>query len=548
MKSIKYLLLCMMLVAMGASTAQAAIGWAGQIWPTSGQVRLPNQNIGVYVQVWKGGVTEAPGPGAGISASLFYKRATDAVYTAVPMSFNVQIGSNDEWWADIPSFALNGGEDEYFYVEIYDSEDNTTYSAAQDQAGNNPPFVLHIQPGISRDVAVTFRVDMNCVNPALFQGGVYFTGDFLGWSTCNPNGAMTDADNDGIWEGVFVFPGGSNTNIQYKFQRNDGTNCNWECGGNRYAVIDDSFPTQTLDLQTYCCETWGPSEISGAGSYCVSLCCCSNELWIRLNTTISHPTLAGLDWVPGCVDCGGECTPGSGDISWEVRQGGDMNWYLVLCLASTGREIPPAEDVYAGCFCITLDDFLPVEMTSFDAIGLGGAVRVDWATATETNTSHFLLERSTDNENWSNAAQVQARGESSSETRYSFTDEHVVAGTLYSYRLTVVNMDGSRSVYPEIASATPGTHGTVTEFALAQNYPNPFNPETNISYTLAEAANVSLKVFTVTGEEVATLVSANQNAGSFNVSFNAASLPSGLYFYRLNAGSFSDTRKMLLLK
>ncbi|MBL0060674.1 MAG: T9SS type A sorting domain-containing protein [bacterium] len=195
-----------------------------------------------------------------------------------------------------------------------------------------------------------------------------------------------------------------------------------------------------------------------------------------------------------------------------------------------------------------LDNFLPVEMASFDATGLEGEVRVDWSTATETNTSHFLLERSTDNENWSNAAQVQAHGESSSETRYSFTDANVLAGTAYSYRLTVVNMDGSSSVYPEIASATPGTQGTVTEFALAQNYPNPFNPETNISYTLAEASNVSLKVFTVTGEEVTTLVNGNQNAGSFNVSFNAAALPSGLYFYRLNAGSFTDTRKMLLLK
>lgn len=548
MKSIKYLLLCMMLVAMGASTAQAAIGWAGQIWPTSGQVRLPNQNIGVYVQVWKGGVTDAPGPGAGISASLFYKRASEGTYTSVPMAFNVQIGANDEWWADIPSAALNGGEDELFYVEIYDAEDNTTYAAAQDQAGNNPPFVLHIQPGTSQDVAVTFRVDMNCVNPASFAGGVFVTGDFLGWSTCNPNGALNDVDNDGIWEGVFVFVGGSNTNVQYKFQRNDGTGCYWECGGNRTFVIDDSNPTQTLDLQTYCCETWGPSEITGAGSYCVSLCCCPNELWVRLNTSYTRPVITGLDWVPGCVDCGAECTPGSGDIVWEVRQGGDMNWYLVLCLASTGREIPPAEDVYAGCFCITIDGILPVEMNSFSAVGLNNAVRVDWSTATETNTSHFLLERSTDSANWSQAAQVQARGESSSEVHYSFTDENVTVGTVYSYRLTVVNMDGSSDIYSEIASATPSGSATVTEFALAQNYPNPFNPETNISYTLADFAKVTLKVYTVTGAEVATLVNETQSAGRFNVSFNAATLPSGLYFYRLDAGNFTDTRKMLLLK
>lgn len=550
MKKFKYLLICLMLAFVGASTAEAAIGWAGQIWPTSGQVRLPNQNIGVYVQVWKAGVTEDPGPGAGISASLFYKRASEGSYTSVPMSFNVQIGSNDEWWADIPAAALNGGEDELFYVEIYDAEDGSTYTGAQDQAGNNPPFVLHIQPGTSRDVAVTFRVDMNCVNPDLFDGGVFFTGDFLGWSTCNPNGSMSDVDADGIWEGTFVFPGGSNTSVQYKFQRNDGEFCNWECGGNRFFTIDDSNPTQTLDIQIYCCEVWGPSEISGAGSYCVSLCCCSQELWIRLVTSYSNPVITGLDWVYGCVECGNpDCTPGSGDIIWDVRQGEDMNWYLVLCLPpDAGRAIPPAEDVYAGCFCITIDDILPVEMASFDAVALENAVRIDWSTATEQATSHFLLERSTDMNSWSLAAQVAARGESSSETHYSYTDENVTVGTSYSYRLTIVDLDGAVSVHSQIVNATPYGAGTVNEFALAQNYPNPFNPETNISYTLANSANVSLKVFSVTGAEVAILVNGNMEAGSHTVSFNAASLPSGVYFYRLDAGSFTATRKMLLLK
>ncbi len=335
MKSFKALFLCIMLVALGASTAQAAIGWAGQIWPTSGQVYLPTANIGVYVQVWKGGCTDVAGPCADIEAWLFYKRASEGTYTQVPMTFNVDIGANDEWTATIPAGALNGGEDQLFYVEIRDISDDTWYTGITDQGGNNPPFTLHIQPGTSQDVAVTFRVDMNCVNPALFGGGVYFTGDFFGWGQCNPFGAMSDGDADGIWEGTFTFPGGSNTALQYKFQRNDGVNCNWECGGNRTAIIDDSSPTQTLDLQVYCCETWGPAEISTGGSYCVSLCCCSNELWIRLVTQYNPPIFGNFDWVNGCIECGNpDCTPGSGDIIWEIRQGGDLNWYLVLCLGA----------------------------------------------------------------------------------------------------------------------------------------------------------------------------------------------------------------------
>lgn len=541
MKSIKYLLLCMLLVAMASSTAHAAIGWAGQIWPTSGQTRLPNQDIGVYVQVWKPGCTEAGGPCADVEAWLYYKRASDGAYTQAPMTFNTQIGDNDEWTANIPSVALNGGEDELFYVEIRDISDDTWFTGIQDQAGNNPPFTLHIQNGTSQDVAVTFRVDMNCVNPALFAGGVFYTGDFLGWSTCNPNGAMADGDNDGIWEGTFIFPGGSNTAVQYKFQRNDGTNCNWECGGNREFTIDDSSPTQTLDLQVYCCEVWGPGEISGAGSYCVSLCCCSNELWIRLNTTIANPVISGFDWVNGCVDCGPECTPGSGDITYDVRLGGDGSWYLVLCLASTGREIPPTEDVYAGCFCITIDAILPVAFGGFDAVAGNGNVQLNWNTDSETGVDHFELNR-----DGNLIANVDAQN-SASGANYSYTDASLVNGRSYTYSLVSVDVSGARQALATL-SATPSASGVINEYALRQNYPNPFNPETNISYTLADVATVSLKVFTVTGEEVATLVNETQSAGSFTVSFNAAALPSGLYFYRLDAGNFTSTRKMLLLK
>ncbi|MCL4306188.1 T9SS type A sorting domain-containing protein [bacterium] len=551
MKSFKTLFICLTLMALGTTSAHAAIGWAGQIWPTSGQTYLPTDNIGVYVQVWKGGCTDSPGPCADVEGWLYYKTASAADYDSVMMAYNVEIGNNDEWWGTIPSSSTVGGEDTYFYVRIRDISDDSWYEGAQDQAGNSPPFTLHIQPGLSADVAVTFRVDMNCVNPDLFEGGVFFTGDFLGWSMCNPNGAMNDFNNDGIWEGTFVFVGGSNPSIQYKFQRNDGGVCNWECGGNRLASIVDNGQPQTLDIQVYCCETWGPGEISGAGSYCVSLCCCAQELWIHLNTPYNPPVFTDFTYVPGCIECDvPDCSPGSGEISWEIRQGEDMNWYLVLCLlADANRQlIPPDGDDYAGCFCITIDDILPVQMASFSAVGLENAVRVNWSTATEQATSHFILDRSTDLNAWSTVAQLQARGESSSETHYTFTDGNVVAGTAYNYRLTIVDLDGSRSVHSQIASATPRGTGTVSEFALAQNFPNPFNPETNISYTLADAAKVTLKIFTVTGEEVTTLVSRSQTAGSYTVSFDAASLPSGVYFYRLDAGNFTATRKMLLLK
>jgi hypothetical protein len=86
------------------------------------------------------------------------------------------------------------------------------------------------------------------------------------------------------------------------------------------------------------------------------------------------------------------------------------------------------------------------------------------------------------------------------------------------------------------------------EYKLAQNYPNPFNPSTKISFALPKQGFVSLKVYDVTGKEVAKLVNEVKAAGFYNIEFNASSLSSGVYFYRIDAGDFVQTRKMLLVK
>ncbi|MHB1688959.1 MAG: ice-binding family protein [Ignavibacteriaceae bacterium] len=90
------------------------------------------------------------------------------------------------------------------------------------------------------------------------------------------------------------------------------------------------------------------------------------------------------------------------------------------------------------------------------------------------------------------------------------------------------------------------------KFTLFQNYPNPFNPSTRIQYSLEKAAQVSLKVYNVLGLEVATLVNSRQEAGSYTVTFNTnkrtLGLSSGVYFYRLEAGSFVSTKKLVLMK
>ena len=100
-----------------------------------------------------------------------------------------------------------------------------------------------------------------------------------------------------------------------------------------------------------------------------------------------------------------------------------------------------------------------------------------------------------------------------------------------------------------------GTTGVATTqqevpqtFQLQQNYPNPFNPSTVINYTIGKAGNVTLKVYNVLGQEVATLVNGYQNANTYKVNFNASSLTSGVYFYELRSGSNVASEKMLLMK
>lgn len=85
-------------------------------------------------------------------------------------------------------------------------------------------------------------------------------------------------------------------------------------------------------------------------------------------------------------------------------------------------------------------------------------------------------------------------------------------------------------------------------FELSQNYPNPFNPNTNIKYQIAKSKDVNLKVFDILGKEVATLVNEKQTPGVYEITFDGSKLPSGVYFYRLSTGDFSETKKMILIK
>ena len=198
-------------------------------------------------------------------------------------------------------------------------------------------------------------------------------------------------------------------------------------------------------------------------------------------------------------------------------------------------------------------DILPVEIVSFNATAHRTDADLNWSTATEVNNFGFEVQRTTMNDelgmmNWSTAGFVEGAGTSSSPKEYSFTDKNLTSGK-YSYRLKQIDRDG-KFEYSQTVEVIIGQ--APTEFALMQNYPNPFNPTTKIQYTLANATHVSVKVYNVLGDEVATLVNGNQDAGIHFVSFHAGegtqNLSSGVYICRMEAGSFVSSKKLILMK
>jgi hypothetical protein len=99
-----------------------------------------------------------------------------------------------------------------------------------------------------------------------------------------------------------------------------------------------------------------------------------------------------------------------------------------------------------------------------------------------------------------------------------------------------------------ITSVGPPLAELPSQFALVQNYPNPFNPSTTIRYGIPMRSNVGLTVYNTLGEKVTTLVQGQQEAGAYEVKFDGSGLTSAVYFYRLQTGSFVDTKKLLLLR
>jgi len=187
---------------------------------------------------------------------------------------------------------------------------------------------------------------------------------------------------------------------------------------------------------------------------------------------------------------------------------------------------------------------LPVELASFTSAISGNNVNLNWSTATETNNAGFDIERSVANGTWSKVGTVEGNGTTTSAHNYSFSDRNVATGT-YNYRLKQIDFNGNFEYFNLSNEVNIGLPET---FSLSQNYPNPFNPSTSINFSLPTDSKVSLKIYDMSGKEVANLLNEVKTAGYYSINFNASSLSSGIYFYSISAGNFTATKKMMLIK
>lgn len=189
-------------------------------------------------------------------------------------------------------------------------------------------------------------------------------------------------------------------------------------------------------------------------------------------------------------------------------------------------------------------EIVPVELISFNGIANKDGIELTWSTATETNNSHFEIEKSTGGQPFALIGTIPGAGTSSDKKDYIYLDASTSRGTEYSYRLKQIDFDGGVS-YSRILSVVMPVPAV---FLVEQNYPNPFNPSTSITFTLNKGAHVAVTIFDVLGSSEITLLNESLEAGKHSVTFNAENLSSGIYLAKIQVENQSAYIKMMLLK
>ncbi len=208
----------------------------------------------------------------------------------------------------------------------------------------------------------------------------------------------------------------------------------------------------------------------------------------------------------------------------------------------------PQDSVIVVPVKMRIGNVVPVELVSFNAISNNDNVEIKWTTATEKNNKGFEIERISDNDlkgdvKWQKISFVNGNGTTVGLMNYNFVDKNLSPGK-YNYRIRQIDYDGSFSLSNQVeVEVLPPDR-----FQLMQNYPNPFNPSTTIKFSLPEISEIKLVVYNSLGQVIQTLLNTKLEGGYHQVNFDATGIASGVYYLRLIAGKFNETKKMILIK
>jgi len=225
---------------------------------------------------------------------------------------------------------------------------------------------------------------------------------------------------------------------------------------------------------------------------------------------------------------------------WSLSSGGNGG---INQLGATDFYADPTMLYYIDDYAVNDLTIIPVELTSFNATDKNGQVVLSWTTATELNNQMFEIERRSSESQYITIGYVNGNGTTTEPQKYTYIDNSLLTGTFF-YRLKQIDFGGTYEYSDEVEVDVTGP----LSFELEQNYPNPFNPSTSIKYSIPESGFVTLDVFNLLGEKIISLVNGRQEAGRYEVNFDASNLASGLYIYNLKSGSLSLVKKMLLMK
>ncbi|MBU0475775.1 MAG: endonuclease [Bacteroidetes bacterium] len=215
----------------------------------------------------------------------------------------------------------------------------------------------------------------------------------------------------------------------------------------------------------------------------------------------------------------------------------------------TGESIiPNSIALFVANETTQIDTTSPTVPTNLVATRKDDSIELTWDLNTEMDLSHYSIYKGAIQNFTPSQYTLLATS-----TTNSFNDETIVDYRVY-YKISAVDISGNESGYSNEASilvSVKDKKSIPTKFSLNQNYPNPFNPSTTIKYSIPSVQTsglVTLKVYNILGMEIATLVNKVQSAGNYSVVFDASKLGTGIYFYSLNYGKFSQTKKMTVLK